>query len=325
MQFRKKLWCILALCIAFFLWKVYKAVYMDPSPSSGEWPLMESPWEGKMCSQNRCTEHSKLDWFCDHFDASVNCLLTLRNPEVPSDVLQWWLRLQGYQDGSQLQKIIKHLFDILHSPPVTAQDFSQCGTCAVVGNSGRLKGSKYGKKIDSHHFVLRMNTAQTAGFEEDVGTRTTHHFMYPESAVNLHAGVHLVLVPFKPLDLKWLASAFSSGEIKRTYQRVKPFIEADKSKVLILNPAFLKYIHDKWMKRFGRYPSTGFAALLFAIHTCKQVSAFGFGADSRGNWHHYWEKNRYAGAFRRTGVHNATFELALIERLAAEGRISFYK
>ena len=37
--------------------------------------------------------------------------------------------------------------------------------------------------------------------------------MYPESAVNLGPGVHLVLVPFKPLDLQWVTSAFSTGEL----------------------------------------------------------------------------------------------------------------
>lgn len=62
-------------------------------------------------------------------------------------------------------------------------------------------------------FYSRMNRAQTVGFEKDVGTRTTHHFMYPESAMNLQHGVHLVLVPFKLQDLKWVTSAFSTGEL----------------------------------------------------------------------------------------------------------------
>lgn len=132
------------------------------------------------------------------------------------------------------------------------------------------------------------------------------------------------------------------------------------TQVLILSPAFLKYIHDNWVQRHGRYPSTGFTALLFALHTCQQVSAaggtgrcpaphpptpplcafsgrpgvlaaraqvsvFGFGADSDGNWHHYWEKNRGSGAFRRTRVHDADVEFSIIERLAAEGRILFYE
>ncbi|KAK9404657.1 CMP-N-acetylneuraminate-beta-galactosamide- alpha-2-3-sialyltransferase 2-like [Crotalus adamanteus] len=279
----------------------------------------------EICHHNRCIGLSSLDWFCDHFNASVNRLLILENSDIPPGVLQWWLMLQKSKDGSQFQMIVKNLFDLLQPLPARVQDVVHCGTCAVVGNSGRLRGSKYGEKIDSHKFVMRMNTAQVTGFEEDVGTRTTHHFMYPESAVNLHSNVHLVLVPFKPLDLKWLASALSTGDIQQTYKRVKRFIKADKSKILIIHPVFLKYIQDKWTRHHGKYPSTGLVTLIFAIHTCTQVSVFGFGADSNGNWHHYWEDNRYAGAFRKSGVHDGPFELQLIERLAIEGKLAFYK
>jgi len=59
-----------------------------------------------------------------------------------------------------------------------------------------------------------MNQAPTVGFEGDVGSRTTHHFMYPESAKNLPANVSFVLVPFKTLDLLWIASALSTGQIR---------------------------------------------------------------------------------------------------------------
>jgi hypothetical protein len=59
-----------------------------------------------------------------------------------------------------------------------------------------------------------MNQAPTVGFEKDVGSRTTHHFMYPESAKNLPANVSFVLVPFKALDLMWIASALSTGQIR---------------------------------------------------------------------------------------------------------------
>lgn len=59
-----------------------------------------------------------------------------------------------------------------------------------------------------------MNLAPTVGYEEDAGSRTTHHFMYPESAIDLRPGIHLVLLPFKLKDLQWLSSALSTGEIK---------------------------------------------------------------------------------------------------------------
>lgn len=56
-----------------------------------------------------------------------------------------------------------------------------------------------------------MNFAPTKGYEEDVGTKTTYHVMYPESAVDLDNSTHLVLLPFKILDLEWLIRAFTTG------------------------------------------------------------------------------------------------------------------
>ncbi|NXF85646.1 SIA4B sialyltransferase, partial [Eubucco bourcierii] len=264
-------------------------------------------------------------WFSARYDAAVEPLLTDTAHELPPDVVRWWLSLQGPPSGILLQDIIQKLFHVLQSPSSGVWDPSCCSTCAVVGNSGWLRGSGHGLQIDAHDCVLRMNRAKVAGFELDVGRRTTHHLLYPESAVDLGPGVHLVLVPFKPLDLQWVASAFSTGELTHTYTRVKQFIKADRSKVMILSPTFLKYIQDRWTQHRGRYPSTGFTALLFALHSCQQVSVFGFGADSEGNWHHYWERNRWAGGFRRTKVHDADAEFSIIQRLAAEGKIEFHK
>uniref|UniRef100_U3IG14 CMP-N-acetylneuraminate-beta-galactosamide-alpha-2,3-sialyltransferase 2 n=2 Tax=Anas platyrhynchos TaxID=8839 RepID=U3IG14_ANAPP len=324
MQCRKRTQVVLALCLLLVLWQSFQAsisglghLLFTPSLSAARRP----PQPTARCSPSTNTSA----WFNAHYDAAVRPLLTGAAHELSLDVVQWWLTLQGPSDSSQLQAIIQELFTVLPALKGSVWDPSQCRRCAVVGNSGRLKGSHHGPRIDAHDWVLRMNRAKTAGFEMDVGTRTTHHFMYPESAMNLWPGVHLVLVPFKPLDLKWVTSAFSTGELSRTYVRVKQFIKADRDKVLILNPAFLKYIHETWLQGHGRYPSTGFTALLFALHACQQVSVFGFGADSKGNWHHYWEENRWSGAFRRTRVHDADVEFSLIQRLAAEGRILFYK
>ncbi|KAL7858661.1 hypothetical protein AOLI_G00187680 [Acnodon oligacanthus] len=59
-------------------------------------------------------------------------------------------------------------------------------------------------------FNERMNKAPTAGFEKDVGTKTTHHATYPESAVDMDNSTHLILLPFKILDLEWLISVFTT-------------------------------------------------------------------------------------------------------------------
>jgi hypothetical protein len=46
-------------------------------------------------------------------------------------------------------------------------------SAAVVGNSGQLLDSGYGENIDGADTVIRFNAAPVAGFEEDVGSRTT--------------------------------------------------------------------------------------------------------------------------------------------------------
>lgn len=52
---------------------------------------------------------------------------------------------------------------------------------------------------------------------------------------------------------------------------------------------------------------------------------YGFGADSRGHWHHYWENNGSAGAFRKTGVHDGDFEFNVTLTLASIEKINFFK
>lgn len=62
--------------------------------------------------------------------------------------------------------------------------------------------------------------------------------------------------------------------------------------------------------------------LLLGLST--QVNVFGFGGDNRGNWHHYWEQNRYSGEFRKTGVHDADYEAQIIDKLAKAGKIAVF-
>lgn len=56
-----------------------------------------------------------------------------------------------------------------------------------------------------------------------------------------------------------------------------------------------------------------------------QVSVFGFGADQYGNWHHYWEENHLAGAFRHTGIHNGDYEYNVTLLLADKQKIRMFK
>ncbi|XP_054472186.1 ST3 beta-galactoside alpha-2,3-sialyltransferase 8 isoform X2 [Anoplopoma fimbria] len=277
------------------------------------------------CSESCISDLGRSDWFSRRYDPKQQPVLREANNNFDPDALRWWLSLQRFGNDQSLKEVMSEMFKVISPPTVDFKPLpSTCRSCAVVGNSGNLRQSENGKLIDSHNSVIRMNKAVTRGFEKDVGNRTTHHFLYPESAVDVARGISLVLLPFKLRDLEWLTSALSTGVIKMTYMRVKDRVKADKDKVLVVNPAFFKYAHDQWTEGNGRYPSTGMLAIIFALHTCDQVSVFGYGADKQGNWHHYWEENRYAGAFRKTGVHNADFETQIIHQLAKEGKISLH-
>ncbi|NWH35992.1 SIA4B sialyltransferase, partial [Chloropsis hardwickii] len=271
--------------------------------------LLHSP------TAHRTTPTNSTAWFNTHYKAAIGPLLMGADHELSSDVVQCWLTLQGPPSGVQLQAIIQQLFNVLQALTADVWDPSHCRTCAVVGNSGQLKGSSHGLLIYAHDWVL--------SWKRSVLSISTVTFVYPESAVNLRTDVHLDLVPFKPLEPQWVTSAFSTRELTRCHgeQLITPL----STQVLILSLAFPKYIHKNWTQHHGRYPSTGFTALLFALHTCQQVSLFGFGADSEGNWHHYWEKNHWSRAFCRIRVHDADVEFSLLGRRALEGRIVFYK
>ena len=58
------------------------------------------------------------------------------------------------------------------SPSVSGTIPLQSRRCALVGNSGVLTGSRCGKDIDDHEFIIRMNLAPTGGvYADDVGSK----------------------------------------------------------------------------------------------------------------------------------------------------------
>ncbi|KAM9308846.1 CMP-N-acetylneuraminate-beta-galactosamide-alpha-2,3-sialyltransferase 1 [Gastrophryne carolinensis] len=279
------------------------------------------------CGCESCVSESEVSiWFDERFNQTIPALLT-KESSLMSDVTYiWWMRLQGEKNPREFSQVIDELFKVIPGETnLLDRSPYQCRTCAVVGNSGNLKDSGYGPDIDSHNFVFRMNHAPTLRFEKDVGNKTTHHFVYPESMPALGKDVSMILIPFKTLDLQWLVSALTSGTINFTYTSVPRRIKVSKEKILVYHPELMKYIYDRWLLHHGRYPSTGILSLIFALHLCDKVDVYGFGADSKGNWHHYWENNASGGAFRVTGVHDGDFEAEIIGNLTSINKINVYR
>ncbi|XP_065141849.1 CMP-N-acetylneuraminate-beta-galactosamide-alpha-2,3-sialyltransferase 1-like [Paramisgurnus dabryanus] len=257
------------------------------------------------------------EWFFARYAPTVHLLLNSSNSMLSKDVSSWWTRLQKVKRNANYTTVVRNLF-----PLFPDQDPNRCRTCAVVGNSGNLLGSRYGPLIDSKDCVMRINKGPTEGFEEDVGSNTTHRILYPESVMDLDNSTHLVFFPFKILDIEWLISAFTTKDINETYMNVPSTINANKDKVMILHPEFMKYVHKNWTQFHGRYPSSGFLTVIFALHICDEVHVFGFGATKDGNWHHYFDKTLTPVA---NESHSGDIEYETIIRLHREKNLLMYK
>ncbi len=144
------------------------------------------------CSCSTCiSELGHSLWFDQRFNSTMQPFLTSQNALIPEDSYRWWLKLQGEKSPKNINDTLKELFGIIPGDrdPLQERGTFSCRRCAVVGNSGNLRQSQYGQDIDSHDFVLRMNRAPTIGYESDVGSKTTHHFVYPESYKELAENV----------------------------------------------------------------------------------------------------------------------------------------
>ncbi|XP_042362249.1 CMP-N-acetylneuraminate-beta-galactosamide-alpha-2,3-sialyltransferase 1-like isoform X2 [Plectropomus leopardus] len=272
-----------------------------------------------VCACHKCLKEGDR-WFRERIRAAPQPFLSKTYTPSEAD-FNWWKRLQLEKRNFVFYKrTLDNLFKIFPPiPDVVKSSPDRCGTCAVVGNSGNLKGSGHGPLIDLHDIVIRMNRGRTKGYEADVGTKTTHHVMYPNSAINLDKTTHLVLFPFKINDLLWLLNQFKPGN-KSAGNSTRI---ANKDLVMILNPAFIKYVHERWLDNNGYYPSTGFLTLALSLQICDEVSVFGFGADSDGKWGHYFEilKDKWF----RTGIHAGGHEFNVIQQLYQRKQINFYK
>jgi len=160
-------------------------------------------------------------------------------------------------------------------------DFS---TCAIVGSSGSMLKSSFGKEIDSHTFVMRFNQAPTVGYEKRVGSKTSLRLQNQERTGS---------VPTDKGNPPCLVKGYNFKHDKRC-------------KLLVLSPQFMMYTKYFWYfyragslaNRVGRADyslarikmSTGMIGLTLAMHLCGKVDLYGF-SGGRG---HYYQKTAAA-------------------------------
>uniref|UniRef100_A0A671FCD5 alpha-N-acetylgalactosaminide alpha-2,6-sialyltransferase n=1 Tax=Rhinolophus ferrumequinum TaxID=59479 RepID=A0A671FCD5_RHIFE len=226
-----------------------------------------------------------------------------------------------------------------------------CIRCAVVGNGGILKGSGQGRLIDAHDYVFRLNGAVIKGFEDDVGTKTSFYGFtvntMKNSLINYRdlgftsvpqgQGMRYIFIPSNTRDYVMLRSAIlgvpvpegpDKGDLPQAY--FGPDVHAGKFK--LLHPNFILYLTEKFLNSsvLNTYaqdiymPSTGALVLLTALHTCDQVSAYGF--ITKNYWkfsNHYFERRKEPLKFYIN--HDLRLEATLWRDLHKAGIVQLYQ
>ncbi|KAL7115992.1 hypothetical protein ACP275_04G215600 [Erythranthe tilingii] len=234
--------------------------------------------------------------------------LQLRSPEF----YRLWLSFRRYlSDWSRNRRFYSDaMSDLVNEIRVPIDEFNgeksskgRYKSCAVVGNSGILMKSEYGKLIDSHEAVIRLNNARTTSFEKNVGSKTNISF------VNSNI-LHLC--------------ARREGCFCQPYGKNVPMImyicqpahffdylvcnSSHKAPLIITNPKFdvmcarivkyysLKRFVELTGKDFSEWGpsheganfhySSGMQAVMLALGVCEKVSIFGFGKSKLAR-HHY--------------------------------------
>ncbi|XP_066521339.1 alpha-N-acetylgalactosaminide alpha-2,6-sialyltransferase 2 [Hoplias malabaricus] len=227
---------------------------------------------------------------------------------------------------------------------------SQCIRCAVVGNGGILKGSKKGQEIDQHDYIFRTNGAVIKGFEEDVGERTSLYTFSTNTMRNSmrsYAGAgyqgppqdketRYVFLPDHDRDYILMRAAATHTPIEKGPERsANPpqyFGEnVTVEKFKMYHPDFIRYLRNRFLRSHTlntKYkdiyrPSTGAVMLLAALHTCDEVSAYGFmTSDYSAYSDHYYDKTHHPVHFYAN--HDLRMELMLWQQLHQAGLIRLY-
>ncbi|CAL0325266.1 unnamed protein product [Lupinus luteus] len=157
------------------------------------------------------------------------------------------------------------------TPPYFPRQF---GRCAVIGNSGDLLKTKFGKEIDGYDVVIRENGAPTQNYIDHVGRKSTFRLLNRGSAKALDKVVEL-------------------DEQRKEVLIVKTTIHDIMSKMIrelpIKNPVYLMLGASFGSAAKG----TGLKALEFALSMCNSVDMYGFTVDpGYKEWTRYFSESR---------------------------------
>uniref|UniRef100_A0A8B9EJ88 ST6 N-acetylgalactosaminide alpha-2,6-sialyltransferase 4 n=1 Tax=Anser cygnoides TaxID=8845 RepID=A0A8B9EJ88_ANSCY len=202
------------------------------------------------------------------------CCRAARRWDGPAYAAPAVLSFQGYSrvpDGQPLQR-------------------APCRRCAVVSSSGQMLGSRLGQAIDGQECVLRMNHAPTAGYEEDVGTRSTVRVVSHTSVPLLlrnqpyffqqsQETVYVIWGPPKKMSREKGGSTYRALlKVMETYPRLQIYTLTEE-KMAYCDDVFQNETGKNRVKS-GSFLSTGWFTMILAMELCERIRVFGMVSDS---------------------------------------------
>uniref|UniRef100_A0A8C0EQS5 alpha-N-acetylgalactosaminide alpha-2,6-sialyltransferase n=1 Tax=Bubo bubo TaxID=30461 RepID=A0A8C0EQS5_BUBBB len=200
-------------------------------------------------------------------------------------------------------------------------------------------------------FSHRLNGAVIKGFEEDVGTKISFYgftvntmknslIAYEEygfTQIPQAKDLRYIFIPSDFRDYVMLKSAIQGSLVPEGSDKgddpQKYFgPEASAEKFKLLHPDFLQYLTARFLRsellntQYGSLymPSTGALMLLTALHTCDQVSAYGFITTNYEQFSdHYYEVEKKPLVFYAN--HDMMLEAALWRSLHRAGIMTLYQ
>jgi hypothetical protein len=225
-------------------------------------------------------------------------------------------------------------------------------SCALVGNSGILKRTVFGKSIDKHEAVMRVNQAPVKGYEKFVGSKITYRMLnnkwttvyYEDGVANTDvpggtSNLARYLLAQEPSNVTFIVSrattkqfeTFSQTIGKRRIEMPRPLLLSSRvvSGARTALIAFRDF--EKENNKNVNYseeeltPSTGLLGVYLLLNLCKKVSVYGFSLDdsrktndmkAEGLRYHYFKKYADSERLLAHPHHNFKMEGDILKALA---------